>query len=317
MAERVQDEPFDEEVVLNWRQSILLVVSTVFFCAYLFVVPFREWFNLQWSIIVTDWDVLFSIIMILVLTVGWYFIGLIALGVVYFHMKIGKFFEKRLINKIRLVTGLYFFAVLGAHFFFGYSLSNVGLWIIAFFIAFTTGFFINRIVKKVRKSDIGSQDEGWHSFGKPVKDRLRINILYLILILFGGVSLVFVLWQDYYGSWTFLTFIWGLIHSHFGLTLLFYGMVFFWILWRPLVILGAVLYWVVYRLLTKSTRRWINRTRLYLVLFVVIMLVVGNLPLIGSVFNIDKGAQSIIGVLIGFVGTIVAGLALRRFRPMN
>jgi heme/copper-type cytochrome/quinol oxidase subunit 4 len=68
------------------------------------------------------------------------------------------------------------------------------------------------------------------------------------------------------------------------------------------------------KLIKKSIKRKINTTRILLILFVVLMVIVGNLPILADIFGWDEIQVQIMSIIIGFVASAIITYVIRRPR---
>jgi len=312
MSHRVREkDDFDEEYTLNPAQTISVVIFTIFICAYLFIIPFREWLNLQFSFVIADWQITFAVICLFFLTLGWYLAQALALFIVWFHMKAMRSLDSKKVSYVRYTLVTYFFTLLFIHYFFGFPFNELVVWVLGFFITATL-IFILIFALKMKDSKKEFQESPITS-RKPVKEYVEINCLLFVGIIISISFVIFAIWTDLLGVTTFLIDIWNQILGNLFLTILFSVIFILTILWKPLQMIGKLLFFLIHRVLTEMAKRKINRYRFLFGVFIVVMLITANLPYLG----LDPLTIYILSLIFGLFSSLLGFFLLRKFKPLG
>jgi hypothetical protein len=330
MSKSYVSSEWEERIVVNWHELVSFFIVFTLALLYIFYAPFKEWMDFQIGIILSDWQLIFAVCVIIALTIGWYFIEGVALVVIGLNIKINQKLTSKSLNKVRFVMVVYFIVLICSYYFFPYTFIELTLWIISFLIFFaimmgTFGlrYFIRQIQKqRIESGKIQPKEkpltikEKYESsiMPEPLPDNIIINLWIAIVIGFSIILVVVLYLTNGLGFKNIVDHIYLTINSNFIVSLLFWIIILITILWKPILWLSLFINYMSMKLIKKSIKRKINTTRILLILFVVLMVIVGNLPILADIFGWDEIQVQIMSIIIGFVASAIITYVIRRPR---
>jgi hypothetical protein len=302
---------YEDEIVLNWKHFFSFIILAFFIWSYIFFANFKEWVDTQINFIMSDWQLIFSLIGIIFLTVGWYLIELIALGIVYFHIRVSNKLSKKGFNIFRWSLAFFFLSLIISYRFFGYEFSDLLLWLVSFLIFCTLmgfAYIIHRMKAYIirNRSKVGKR---YTVFPIEPDGYLDIDMKYICLLTIIIIPTVFIFITNQWGITEYTFYLWDMIFSNVYLKYLFIIILLLTILWKPLLFLFMILANLSSRLIRESARRKINRLRVLLGIFIFILLLSKNLIFL----PLTEVEIQIYSLILSLITTILSGYLLRRF----
>lgn len=297
----------------NWHVVILFFLFGFLIC-YLLIDDVFYGVNLVVHIIITDWQISLSILMIIGLTIGWYAIQGLSLFIFYMKDSIARRDWRKHMIRARFLLVIYFICILLTESLFSsMTFDNPLTYLVALAFGFMFTVIAIRLVKL--KKWIDKKRE------KPVKIQQKEDILkseevsdviiwnkYIPFILLG-IIFVIAYFSNAGGFGDFINQLWFTLSTNAIMRFLFIMVLILTIFWGFIVIFVKLLIKLVEYILKTYVKKKINKARFSFFIFALVLLLSKSLRFVIT----DPFQLSLWGLILSLISSILSAFLLRRF----
>jgi hypothetical protein len=312
-------QDYEDETILSLKLIVALLIITVFATIYLVDQNVKDWVNLQVKFILGDWQLLFSIITIIGLTLGWWLLQGLSMIILYLSIGLRRRLTSNTANYCRYGLSTFFISAILTNYLFGYTFKDVALWAISLLFTFSITLFLFAFLKfkqyidKRRKGSLNQPKERLKDkFEKQLIPKEEKKVIepkwYWIGLLLLIVPVVIFYIYNTFGIMDITIAFFNIINSSVILQITFWLILIFTIFWKPTVwICGYLLPKLAEKLITVVAKRRINKLRFFSIVLVIAMLIIKNLPFMNFLDPfwkdvISTGLGTIVAIGSSYVG---------------
>jgi MFS family permease len=301
----------EDETVLSLKVIVALLIITIFLTIYFVDKEVNKWINLQIQFILNDWQLLFSILSILGLTIGWWLLQGLSMGILYLSIGLRRRLTSNSAHYVRYGLTTFFLSSIFTNYLFGYTFDDFKLWTISLLFTFSITLFVLAFIKfkqyidekrgKTSKQSDQRLKEKYKGQLIPKEEKKVIEPKwYWIALLLAIVPIIIFYIYNTFGITDITLKFFDIVNSSIILKVNFALILIFTIFWKPVVwIFGYLLPKIAEKLITVVARRRINRLRIFTVILVVSMLLIKNLPFMEFLTPFERELwSSILGAVV-------------------
>ncbi|MFX1453778.1 MAG: hypothetical protein ACFFDB_00250 [Promethearchaeota archaeon] len=288
-------EDHEDDLRIRWIHIIVLLSTVLFLVAYYFSYILGSWFhqdsgfakfypfiNMQLIYMMSNWQIAFALISILIITLGWTLVKALSVGYIHLQVRRGREFNRIGGILIRYGIAEYFLALLISKIVFSFEFNQLILWVAAGII-FSSLFLITYGLLHWRNKHLMASDTykekleeyKWLGLREKGDDEETIisgkQILYLIIIA--------VLILSFFMFFPIVAIFWNLIHSDEIIAILFWiSILLIWPFWKITSLVLYQLAKIPIYLVRENLQNRVNKMRLYFGIFVLSLFAFANIP---------------------------------------
>lgn len=295
-------------------RDILMLIGTFTFLSFYFLSSeARAFINRQIIIILGDLQLSVAVILLLVLTLGWYFIRALSMGLVYLDTEVRRNCSESIVIRVRFAITSLFFSFIFAHYIALLSFDSISLYIVAFSFWFSS-LFLYYLVYRIRRhfspKEQNQKEFKFHAEGGKAVNWDEAKEKYLLYVCLA-ILLLILYSLNSFGFGDFVNEVWIILWKNPWLAI--YGIIvlFTTLLWGVVIIIYLLLINFLWKIFTEPYQKKINKMRIIFAIFSVCLLLAKNLAF---VMEDDIFLQFISFILSGIV-SLLSALVLRRVSP--